>query len=140
VSRTTTAWRYTDKRLARAQSGADQWDFQLDRSGVAAFFGLRAAVTVTGRTQARLEAAACLLTGTLSLAPDVTLRWVTAATQSPSAFSDANGNAVVELWPGAPVEGVNYRVVVSPGAGADHWVLLAALGLYLRLLTDKRFT
>lgn len=135
------AWGYTDRHRATAQAGSAHWDFWIERSGLAGFLGLKAAVRITGTHDGSLTAGTNFINGTLQLTDGRQFQWSGGASRrGSSTFSDQGGRLLIRFREGSMTERVNTFLEADPEAlTRPVEMMLIALGLYLRLAMTKVF-
>jgi hypothetical protein len=133
-------WREPNLRRARAEAGSAHWDLSTVRKGLSGSIGLTATVLITGSNSGNFRSKAFFMTGTLELAGGRCFQWRGGTVSGPSTFSDDEGKVLIRFDRGSIFERINTYVDVQPeAAGLSDWLLLAVLGLYLRLAMNKVF-
>ena len=132
----TFAWGQTARRSALAEGANSKWSLTVRRRG---FLGMKGDVQVQGANSGALEAGYLLRRGTLTISEMQDYQWLGGIAEgSFDVFTDLQGMPVLRLDRGDMFEGINARVSVLSGAApARDVVLLATVGLYMRLLMDK---
>lgn len=132
----TFVWGYTARRPAFAETADGRWRLSVVRRG---FLGMKGDVLVQGSNAGALEAGYLLRRGTLTISEMQDYEWFGGVTEgSFDVFKDLQGMPVLRLDRGNYFERVNAKVSVSSGATSRRdVVLLASVGLYMRLLMDK---
>ena len=132
----TVSWERANRHRAFAEASDGRWSFSVIRHS---FLGLKANIQVEGTNSGILEAGFLLLNGNLMIAQMSALRWVGGlARKSSDYFQDMQGSPILRLDQGNFFDNINARVsVLSPTAPLPFVVLLASLGLYMRLLMNK---
>jgi hypothetical protein len=134
-------WDFKDPQAARATAGDRHWRFTVSRRGVAGFFGWAATVKITGDNHGEIALTGAVSQGQLRVDGRRTFDWrgkpIRGAT---SVFSLPDGQAtpVALFRTGSPLQSVTTRVEITrTGSTLDEWPLLAALGVYLRMLMNR---
>ena len=132
----TVVWLRTNRHRAFAETSDGSWSFSVIRHG---FLGLKANIQVEGTNSGILEAGFLLLNGNLKIAQMSALRWAGGlARKSSDYFQDMQGSPILRLDQGNFFDNINARVsILSPTMSLTFAVLLASLGLYMRILMNK---
>ena len=129
------AWELTARHAATAESADARWRITVARRG---FLGLKADVHVEGTNEGVLEASYLLRKATVSLSQMPGYQWAGSITKNSSdVFLHPERFPVVRFDRGSYFDRVNARVAVLAEATPRDIVLLASLGLYMRLLMNK---
>jgi hypothetical protein len=133
------SWGLTDPRAARVSAGDRHWRFTVSRSGLGGAIGFSATVNVAGDATLEFPLSSFLSRATLRLPDRRPLVWHgKLARGTTSVFADGEEKPLVLFRSGSPTDRVVSHVELTvAGARLDQWVLMAALGLYLRLLTGR---
>jgi hypothetical protein len=133
------SWGLTDPRAARVSAGDRHWRFTVSRGGFGGAIGFSATVNVAGDTTLGFTLSSFLSRATLRLPDQRPLVWHgKLARGTTSVFADADETALVLFRSGSPTDHVVSHIeLTAAGARLDQWALMAALGLYLRLLTGR---
>jgi hypothetical protein len=133
------SWGLTDPRAARVSAGDRHWHFRVSRHGFGGAIGFSATVNVAGDDTLEFTLSSFLSRATLRLPDGRPLVWNGKLTRgTTSVFADAEATPLVLLRSGSPIDQVVSHVELTvAGSRLDRWVLMAALGLYLRLLTGR---
>jgi hypothetical protein len=133
------SWGLTDPRAARVSAGDHHWRFTVSRSGLGGAIGFSATVSVAGDATLAFTVSSFVSRATLRLPDRRPLVWHGKLTRgTTSVFADADETPLVLFRSGSPTDKVVSHVeVTAAGIRLDHWVLMAALGLYLRMLTGR---
>jgi hypothetical protein len=135
------AWSLRHPKTAVVEDGASSWDLSVRRPGWAGALGWSATVAIAGPQSGELLARSFLTTGRLVLEGQQTLRWRgSLARGGSSAFLSPTAEPIVAFQPGSFSERVNTVVRLRASAlPPSHLLLLAGLGLYVRLLMGQRY-
>jgi hypothetical protein len=131
-------WAYTDPRAARATAGGREWRFTVSRPGVAGFLGYTAVVRIEGSDAGSSALTTFVSRGTVEFARGRRLEWRGGLWRGSTSTFARDGATLVKFGSGSPLQRVVTHVEIMPAArGSDEWPFLAALGLYLRMLSGR---
>ncbi|HYR85456.1 MAG TPA: hypothetical protein VE422_15320 [Terriglobia bacterium] len=129
-------WEYRAPHAALVVASDANWRMRVVRRG---FLGLKSNIHVEGTNTGVLEAGYFLCRGTLAVSQMPNHRWTGGIWEGSSdSFTHPEGFPVIRLDRGSYFDDVKARVAVLAGSTPPRDVaLLAALGLYTRLLMNK---
>jgi hypothetical protein len=131
-------WAYTDPLAARAAAGDQRWQLAVSRPGPGGFLGFSGTVRVAGRHTASVELRSFLTRGAVAIPGRPAIEWHGGLWRGSTSIFTEGATRLVALSSGSPLERVVTRVEVTARARQyPEWPLLAALGLYLRMLSGR---
>lgn len=135
------SWEFTNPHPAQAVADEVRWRFTVSRHGLGGFFGLSAAVHVSGTHEAVVHLGSGASKGTLEIEGGTAFHWDGKLIRgSTSVFSPVHApdTPLLLFRSGVPADRITTRVeLTAEGQRTREWPLLAALGFYLRMLISR---